>query len=652
MADLPSIRRRSIGGALALVLAAGGLPAAAHARWNVLLVFDEDKDLPGLALINRGLREGFQGALKDDVELYSESLQISRFKAGYDDVLREHLRRKYDGTRLDLIVAVMAPSLDFLLRNGPVVFPGVPVVFCGADASDVDLKALPANVTGVLVKRTFAPTLEIALRLQPETARVYVVSGTSRFDRQIQTIARRDLAPFEQRLDVTWLTAQSMDELLQRLADLPPRSVVYFLGFFKDAADRTFIPHEALARIARVANAPVYVSVDQFVGRGAVGGHVYSVSAHGHQAAEIGVRILRGTTAEAIPVAALEAHSDMFDWRELRRWGLDEAKLPPGSVVDFRVPSLWESYRWTIVSGGTLFLLQSALVVGLLVNRAQRRRAEAARLESERQRRRAEEEVQRQRDELAHALRVATLGELTAALTHEITQPLTAIATNARAARRLLATEPPKADVAEALDDVAQDAHRAAETVHRLRALYRKQPAERAPVDVNLLIAEVLGLLANDLQRRRIEVHVTPAEGLTPVLGDDVQLRQVVINILLNAADAIAAAGDGPREICIRTKRSGMQQVVVEIRDSGTGVDEDRLEQMFEHFVSSKPGGLGMGLAISRSIVAAHGGRMWATRNDGRGLTLHVQLPVAADAGGSERAGPANAPKDRRAHMR
>ena len=585
--------------------------------------------------------EGFQEALKGDVELYSESLQVSHFKGdGYEDVLREHFRRKYEGTRLDLIVAVMAPSLDFLLRHGPALFPGVPIVFCGVDASDVERRALPGNVTGVLVKRTFAPTLDIALRLQPGTARVYVVSGTSRFDQQIQAIARRDLAPLERRLAMTWLTAQPMDELLRTVAQLPPNSIIYFLGFFADAADRRFIPHEALAQIARLANAPVYLAVDQFVGLGAVGGHVYSVSAHGRQAAEIGVRILRGTAATALPVAALEAHRDVFDWRQLQRWGLDERRLPAGSAVDFRVPSVLESYKWAIVSGGILFILQSTLVVGLLVNRAQRRRAESARQESEQRRRRAEEEVQCQRDELAHALRVATLGELTASLTHEITQPLTAIAANAQAARRMLAAESPKPEVTEALDDVAQDAHRAAETVRRLRALFRKQPAERVPVDVNLLVAEALGVLANDMQRRRIEVSVAPAEGLPLVLGDDVQLRQVVINILLNAADAMVAAGDGRREIRIHTSRADTQAVEIAIRDSGIGIEEDRLERMFEHFISSKPGGLGMGLAISRSIVAAHGGRIWATRNDGRGLTLHVHLPVIADIAGSERPGP------------
>ena len=168
------------------------LPGFAQARQNVLIVFDEDKDFPGLAIINRSLREVFRAELKDDVEFYSESLQISQFaREDYYGLLREHFRRKYEGKRLDLIVSVMGPSLDFLLHNGEALFPGVPIVFCGADPSDVQRKILRDNVTGVLVERDFASTLSIALRLQPDTRNVFIVGGSSGFDQQMQAIARR-----------------------------------------------------------------------------------------------------------------------------------------------------------------------------------------------------------------------------------------------------------------------------------------------------------------------------------------------------------------------------------------------------------------------------------------------------------------------------
>jgi C4-dicarboxylate-specific signal transduction histidine kinase len=441
-------------------------------------------------------------------------------------------------------------------------------------------------------------------------------------------------------LAINWFIALPFDELLARLANLPAHSVVYYLTLFADGSGSAFVPHEALSRIAAVANAPVYVSLDQFVGLGAVGGHVYSVATHGEQAAQIGVRILRGAAPASIPLVAVAAGLNMFDWRQLHRWGLEERALPAGSVVEFRNPSVWDLYRWYIVGGVVLFLLQSALVVGLLANRAELRRAETAREESEQRRRRAEEEAQRQRDELAHALRVTTLGELTASFAHELNQPLTAIAANAQAARRLLIAGRLDPDVKEAIDDLAADAVRAGETVRRLQALFRKQPAGRAPLEVNALIDDVLRLLATDIRRRNIAVHFTRGEGLPAVLGDGVQLRQVLINLLVNAAEAISLAGEGPREIRIETRRRDAGHVAIAIRDSGPGAKESDLERMFEHFVTTKPHGLGMGLAISRSIVEAHGGRIWADRNDERGITLHIHLPVPPrqdDSSGGDR---------------
>jgi signal transduction histidine kinase len=303
-------------------------------------------------------------------------------------------------------------------------------------------------------------------------------------------------------------------------------------------------------------------------------------------------RILRGEAPAALAPEALSSYAPIFDWRALQRWQLDQERLPANSRLEFRVPSAWESYRWFIVGGITLILLQSALVVGLLVSRAERRRAELAREESEARRRRAEEDAQRQRDELAHALRLTTLGELTASM--------------------------------------VTDSIRAAEIIRRLQALFRKKPAVRSEIDVNALVEDVMHLLGSDMRNRQIGVHFQRFEPLRRVLGDSIQLRQVIINLLRNAEDAISAAGDGPRQILIETSHPDEDWIAVAIRDSGSGVKEADLERIFEHFVSSKPQGLGMGLAISRSIVEAHGGKIWATRGDVRGLTLHIRLPAVA----------------------
>jgi len=627
------LRFRRLSALAVLVLWLGSAPCLAQARLQVLVLFDEDNDLPGMVSIHRGLRDTLVKEFGDGIGFYTESLQLTQFRErDSDSILNDFLRRKYEGERLDLVIAVMEPSLDFLLRHRDTLFAGTPIVFCGLDSTEVEGKKLPADVTGVMMKRRFAPTVDTVLALKPDTRQLFVVGGSSRFDRRIQSIARRDLEPVANRVAITWLTTQPMNELLATLADLPPRSAVYYLTLFTDGSGQPFVTHDALKRVVEAANAPVYVSLDQYVGTGAVGGNVYSVRTLGVETAHIASRVLRGASPETIAPQAVSPYVPMFDWRQLVRWNIPLERLPRDSVVQFRKPSAWHTYRWYIVGGVSLFLLQSALVIALLVHRAQRRRAERARHESELRRRHAEEEALRQRDELAHALRLTTLGELTASIAHELNQPLTAIAANAQAARQLLRTDRANPDLPEALEDLEDDSIRAAEIIQRLQVLFRKKPGTQAVLDINAVIDDVMNLLGSDLRNRRIQVNFTRCNASPRVLGDSVQLRQVMINLIRNAEDAITQSGSEPRQIDIDIRTPEPAAIVMDIRDSGAGVAEEELERIFEHFVSSKPQGLGMGLAISRSIVEAHGGKIWASRNAERGLTLHVQLPLAQGA--------------------
>jgi signal transduction histidine kinase len=269
-----------------------------------------------------------------------------------------------------------------------------------------------------------------------------------------------------------YLFDSSMDEVLARVAALPPRSIVLFVSMLKDAAGNRFVPAEALASIATKASAPTYVFLDQYVGLGAVGGNVYSYAEDASHVVALGARILRGEAPSSIPVLARSARIDVFDERQLRRWKLDESRLPAGSVVRNRQPSVWDTYRWYIVAAVALLLVQGTLIAGLLIARRRQRLAEA--------------EARKQRDELAHVLRVTTLNELTTSLAHEINQPLAAILLNAQAAMRLLGTDRPTRakDVEEALTDIVASADHASGVIGRLRALFRKESIEPRPVDV------------------------------------------------------------------------------------------------------------------------------------------------------------------------
>jgi signal transduction histidine kinase len=524
----------------AMTALSAGVPARAiaaappepptQARQRILVFYDEDKqDFPGLAAIDRTLRESFRSELGKAVEIHSESLDLSQFeRPGYDTALADFYRRKYAGTKLDLIVAVMEPSLDFLLQHGETLFPGVPIVFCGVDASTIEGKTLRGNVTGVLLKRTFSPTLELALRLQPETRNVFVVGGASTFDRHLETFVRRDLQPFEGRVGITYLFGLSMGAWLERLSSVPPHSVILYTTVFADGSGLSFVPHEALSAIAAAANAPVYVFVDQFVGLGAVGGNVYSVDMHGTHVAALGLKILRGASPASLPIRELGAQVNLFDGRQLRRWDLDEARLPPASEVRYSEPSVWQLYRWYILAAIAVLLTQGALIGGLLFARVRQRRAEA--------------EARRQRDELAHVLRVTTLGELTAALAHEIGQPVCSILLNAQTASRYLSSGHPvdAQNLGEALTDIVQEAQRASLVIGRVRTLFRKEQVEHVEVNLKPLIDDVVRLLHAAMISGRIDIRLVSGPSLPLVSGDPVQLEQVLLNVVINACEAMS----------------------------------------------------------------------------------------------------------------
>jgi PAS domain S-box-containing protein len=234
------------------------------------------------------------------------------------------------------------------------------------------------------------------------------------------------------------------------------------------------------------------------------------------------------------------------------------------------------------------------------------------------------------REELARVSRVTTLGELTASIAHEVNQPLGAMVANAAACTRWLAADPPATSKAQrALESIAADGRRASEIIGRIRALVKRQAPRKDLVDVNLKIAQVIELAADEIRRNGIVLRTALAEGLPRVEGDRVQLQQVLLNLILNAVDAMSPIRDRPREVTLASRREGEQDVLIEVRDTGPGIDPDSAERLFEPFYTTKAQGLGMGLSISRSIVEAHGGRLWAGSNQPHGAVFRFSLPVA-----------------------
>jgi C4-dicarboxylate-specific signal transduction histidine kinase len=247
---------------------------------------------------------------------------------------------------------------------------------------------------------------------------------------------------------------------------------------------------------------------------------------------------------------------------------------------------------------------------------------------------RAEAALQKAQAELAHAARVMIMGELSASLTHELRQPLTAILSNAQAALRFI--NRPSLDLDEVraiLTDIVADDQRAGEVIQRLRGLLTRREPERLPLDINEVIRDVVRLINSEVVIKTVTVILDLGRDLPPVPGDRVQLQQVILNLLINGVEAMSAVEGRPRELLIRSCRHEAGGTLVAVRDVGIGLDPQQAEQIFNSFYTTKPKGMGLGLSISRSIVEAHGGRLWAAPNTGYGTTLQFTLPAVGEHG-------------------
>jgi C4-dicarboxylate-specific signal transduction histidine kinase len=247
------------------------------------------------------------------------------------------------------------------------------------------------------------------------------------------------------------------------------------------------------------------------------------------------------------------------------------------------------------------------------------------------ERRRTEDSLHKAKAELVQVARVMTLAELVASIAHELNQPLGAIVTNGHACLRLLARDSPDLDRSrEIIERMIKEGMRASDVIKRIRALLHKTPLEQAPLNINETVEEVIALLRRDLLSSEVELMLKLGGDLPPVIGDRSQLQQVILNLILNAKEAMSTVQGQPRELLVTTGLSESGEVLVAVRDSGTGLDPESVDRIFDPFFSTKPEGMGLGLSISQTIIEAHGGTLWATQNEGAGATIQFTLPLSS----------------------
>jgi len=565
------------------------------------------------------MRDAFSALKTRNVELFVETMDTMWFdRSEIEPEFLSLFRKKYGTRKIDLLIAAGADALEAAQRLRESLQWTVPIVFYNIAEDALRGRAIQSNTVGLALRFDLPGTLDLAVRLQPDARHIVVVSGTSSYDRNWLRRAREALRTYESRLVVSYWSGLRLPQLLEHLRKLSPDTMVLYLAFSDDGSGHNYSPADVAKRIAAASAAPVYGVLESYLGLGIVGGVFPSFESHGRLAGELAVRVLSGEKSESIAVRPAPQPVVNVDWRELRRWSIDAKRLPPGSIVQFRQLSFWEQYRWYIAAALAIIVVQAALITDLLLQHSRRRRSEM--------------DLQRNREQLAHVTRVSTMGELAASLAHELNQPLTAILSNAQAAQRFLNAEPADLkEVREILEDIVTDNSRASEVIRRMRTLVKKEQLEFAPINIAGVIRDVVQLVHSDGILRNIRVEIECQEGLPSARGDRVQLQQVVLNLLVNAFDAMKDAPASERKVVMLAKTNGADTVEVSVRDHGIGLTSDELVRIFQPFYTTKRDGLGMGLPISRSIIEAHGGRLWAESSVDRGSTFYFTIPATGD---------------------
>lgn len=346
---------------------------------RVLILTSYDPNYPAVTLLSQNITATIRHGSAGRVEFFYEFQENFRIpNAKYEAEMLAFLRRKYEGENINLVLALGAPALRFLLKHESVLFREIPKVYYFHDESEQEAHTLWPHVTGVWADPEVNKTLEFALTLQPDIENVFVVSGNSAQDQFLRNEAQKQLLAYERRLHFTYLTDLTIDELTQRVAALPPKSVVLFISFFMDKSGNAYSGPEVLSRIALAVTAPMFGIAETYLGAGIVGGNLLDFQALGKRTGEIALRLMAGETAYDITPQTVSTVR-MADWRELRRWKFDEQRLPPGTIVRFEQPTFWERYKWHVIAVALGLLVQSGLLVWLLFTRARRRQSESER---------------------------------------------------------------------------------------------------------------------------------------------------------------------------------------------------------------------------------------------------------------------------------
>jgi signal transduction histidine kinase len=512
----------------------------------------------------------------------------------------------------DLIVSIGGPAAVFARTHRQHLFPDAPLLLASVDQRWLDHAAPGENETAVAIAVDYPDAVEAILQVLPQTTQVVMVIGSGQigqfWHRELEGAFRR----FRGRVTFVWLDNLSLQETLNRCASLPANSAIFYLTFGTDATGAAYADERVFADLHATANAPLFAALSPYLGAGIVGGSLISMDDLARTSADTAIRLLNGAAPASVRLPPQRRGQPIFDRRELERWGIAESRLPANSIVRYRAPSLWSAYRGTVLTTVGVLTVQSVLIVGLLYQRRARQRAES--------------DSRRNLALAADASRRLTMAALTSSIAHELGQPLSSMIHNAQAGRMMLAADPSTPDVlGEIFSDIETEGVQATQIIDRHRTMLRGRQLDTKPVDLHAVIDDTLALVAHDMRARQVDAAVMLSSHPCIINGDHVLLQQVLVNLVLNAMDAMTETPPAHRRVTISTDVRATD-VDVAVRDAGAGLPAQIDGALFTPFVTTKSRGLGIGLTISQTIVEAHGGAIDARNNPEGGATFTVTL--------------------------
>ncbi len=888
--------------------------AAADSPKRVLILNPFGRDVEPFCAAVSSFRTTLVRELGEPVDFHEIPLDLARFTGPEGDApLVDFLEDRIKSQPVDLVAPIGGAGVQFAAQHRQRLFPETQILAVAAEPRMIPLGFLEKNATLVSQRINLPGMVEDILQMQPDTRQIAVVFGSSPLEKRWVEQCRSEFQAFEGRVEFEWLTDLTLKQTIEACSTLPPRSFILHGLFITDAAGLPCEKSEALRRLHQSANAPVFACFATELGIGAIGGRLFQNAEIGVQGARAALRILSGENAARMAPLILDAATPAYDWRELRRWNITEANLPPGSIIQFRQPSFWERYRWPVIGVISFGLLQAALIIGLMANRNKRRRNEAeatmladisskfvnlpadqvdheifdaqrricelmeidlsalwqrnerhpgsftathlyslehgpqlagemtdddfpwirqeilagrvvvhrsladmpaaaakdseagrklgikshltlplslggeppigilgfnttrkerawpssliermklvaeifanalARKQADLDLRESEmrlslatdaadaglwvldidsqvfwvnekarllfgflpdeeftmqrfaitvhpEDWPRVRDEIAHALasgdpvnieyrihagdgkdrwivsrgrpffkssgtperlvglsmditerrnteieardlrnalahsgRVTLLGNLASSLAHELSQPLGAILRNAEAAEIMLRDPAPDIpELQEIITDILHDDQRAGQVIDHLRSLLKRGTIDPVPVDLRELIESVIAIVKTDAAARLVRITTDLQASLPNALGDGIHLQQVLLNLIVNAMDALYDRGPDDRALHVQALSADAGMIEIHISDNGPGIPDENFDRLFEPFFTTKATGMGMGmgLPVCKTIVEAHKGKLWVAKNPDGGSRFSFTVPA------------------------